>query len=137
MSKIKYDLTAIKYIGLFESLTNTLLKDCISNGSITFIVRHGSIGKAIGKNGKNVKLLEKILKKKIKIVEFNSNVATFVKNLLLPKEVAEIKTTEGIVEIIAHDISLKGTIIGKNRSHLIELQNIVQRHFKINEIKVI
>ena len=39
MNKIKYDLTLMKYISFFESLTNTGVKDCISiDEQLIFVV---------------------------------------------------------------------------------------------------
>ena len=66
MVRIKYDFDHIKYMALFEKITKTPLKDCIiDENQITFIINHHNIAKAVGKNGSNVKLLEKKLGKKM------------------------------------------------------------------------
>ncbi|HHI04241.1 MAG TPA: hypothetical protein ENL45_01715, partial [Candidatus Woesearchaeota archaeon] len=71
--KIKYDLSLMKFMSFFESLTNTKLKDCFvdKNEMLVFVVEENQIAKAIGKNGVNVKRIKERLNRKIKIVEFN------------------------------------------------------------------
>jgi len=65
--KIKYDENLIKYISVFESITNTKLKDCIAEDDrLLFIVEEGQIGKAIGKQGSNIRRLEDLLKKRVR-----------------------------------------------------------------------
>ena len=59
----------MRYISLFESLTGAKVKDCIVNDIVIFIVHENEMGKAIGKQGSNIKRIENILKKKIKLVE--------------------------------------------------------------------
>ena len=66
MTKIKYDMSLMKFISVFETLTRTNAKDCYENknGYLVFVVGPGQAGKAIGKNAANVKRLESMLKKK-------------------------------------------------------------------------
>ena len=58
----------MKIMSLFETLTQAKLKDCIFDERIIFIVEENQIGKAIGKNGVNVRKIESALNKKVKIV---------------------------------------------------------------------
>ena len=75
MSKIKYDINLMKYMQIFENLTRARLKDCIlTEDQLICVVEENEIGRAIGKGGSNVRRIEGILKKKIKIVEFNSDI---------------------------------------------------------------
>ena len=54
----------MKFMALFEKITRTPLKDCIINETqIIFIISNDNIAKAVGKNGSNVRLLEKKLGK--------------------------------------------------------------------------
>ena len=63
---MKLDKQTIGYINVFERHTGILVKDCFSDdGKLIFIVNEGSIGKAIGKGGSNVRSLSKALKKAI------------------------------------------------------------------------
>ncbi len=138
MSKIKYDMALMKYMHLFESLTGSTLKDCILNDSqIIFIVNENEIGKSIGKKGSNVKRLEKVLKKKIKIVEFSDDVVQFVYNLLLPMKVKDITNDNGSILIVGGDVKTRGQLIGRNGRNLEVLKNIITRYFKIESIKIV
>ena len=62
---IKFNAHEIRFIALFESMTGAMVKDCIlddENAKVTFVVKNGDMGLAIGKNGINIeraKLLAK------------------------------------------------------------------------------
>lgn len=136
MAKIKYDMDVMKFFSLFESLTGAKLKDCIFNGSILFIVNEGEIGKAIGKNGSNVKRIIGLLKKNIKIVEFSPDVVQFIANLIYPLKPTEIKNEDGIVNVICPDMKTRGLLIGRDRVHINFVSDVVKRFFDVREIKV-
>ncbi|MBS3102766.1 NusA-like transcription termination signal-binding factor [Candidatus Woesearchaeota archaeon] len=137
MARIKYDINLIKYISLFESITQVKVKDCISNGRLTFIVHEGDLGKAVGKKGANAKMLENVIRKRIRMVEFSSEVTEFIKNLIYPINAREIAEKNGIVMITAGDVGSKGMLIGRDRQNLVELKSIVTRHFHVEDIKIL
>jgi len=137
VAKIKYDFNVMKYISLFESLTGAKVKDCIADESIIFIIAENEIGKAVGKKGSNIKRIEGLLKKKIKVIEFNSDIALFVRNLLYPTEIKEVKQEEGILNIYATDTKTRGIIIGRDHSKINWVKEILKRYFDIKEIKVL
>jgi N utilization substance protein A len=137
MSKIKYDIDLMKFMQLFENLTRSKLKDCIIGDPLIFVVEEKEIGKAIGKGGSNVRRLEGLLKKKIKIVEFNPNIQRFIRNFVMPLRVKEVIEEEGIVTITGNDTKTKGLLIGRERKNLDNLKEIVKRYFTIEDIKVV
>jgi transcription termination/antitermination protein NusA len=137
MIRIKYDNTLMKFISLFETLTGTSVKDCIDTEVMTFIVAENHIAQAIGKNGSNVRRVEHILNRKIKIVEFNPNVLKFIANYIYPIKAIEIKEENGVVFIKGSDTKDKGLLIGRDAKNLKTLQSVVQRHFNITEIKIV
>lgn len=136
MSKIKYDINIMKYMQLFESLTRAKLKDCISDEQLIFIVEENEIGKAIGKGGSNVRRLEGLLKKKIKIVEFSADVTQFIRNLAMPLQIKDIIQEENIITITGPDTKTKGLLIGRERKNLDTMKGIVSRYFDVEDIKV-
>lgn len=136
MTKIKYDADLMKIIPLFESITGARLKDCISNERLLFIVEENEIGKAIGKKGVNIKRLENMLKKKIRVAGFSHDVLQFIRNMLYPLQTASIDNTDGTITIRA-DTKTKALIIGRNKQNLNNLISIVKRHFNIKDIKVV
>lgn len=138
MSKIKYDINLMKYMQLFETLTRTKLKDCIADEQqLIFIVEENEIGRAIGKGGSNVRRLEGLLKKKIKIVEFSPDVKQFIRNFVMPLQVKDVNEEEGVVTIVGPDTRTKGLLIGRERKNLDNLKGVVSRYFKVEDIKVV
>ena len=127
----------MQYISIFESLTAAKIKDCIVNEQILFIVNENDMGKAIGKHGSNIKRIENLMKKKIRLVEFNEDIAQFVQNLIYPIKAKEIKEEEGVVNIYLSDAKSKGIVIGRDRHNITFIDSVVKRHFDIDEIKVI
>ena len=137
MNKIKYDSDLMKLITLFESMTGAKVKDCIADEKLIFIIEENDMGKAIGKNGANIKRIENILKKKIKLIEFNNDVLQFVKNMVYPIEVLDVKQEEGVVIIYGKDTSARAMLIGRERQNINHLSDIVKRYFSLKEIRVV
>jgi len=127
----------MQYISMFESLTGARVKDCIVNDIIFFVIQENEMGKAIGKQGSNIRRVENTLKKKIKLVEFNSDVAQFVGNLIYPLKPKEIKEEEGNVVIYGPDMRTKGMLIGRDRRNIKRVNDIVKRYFEVEEVKVV
>ena len=136
MTRIKYSYDIMKYMSTFESLTGAKLKDCIADDNIIFIVQENDMGRAIGKNGSNIKRVESLLKKKIKLIEFSNDVARFVGNLINPLRVKEIREEDGVVNIYAEDTKTKGMLIGREKQRINSINDIVKRYFQVKEVKV-
>lgn len=137
-SKIIYDSTIMKFMSIFETITQAQLKDCINQENIIiFVVQPNEIGKAIGAKGANVHRLEKMLNKKVRVVEFNPEPVSFIKNLIYPLQVREITEEDGVFILNPVDLKTRGMLIGRNATHLRAYESIVQRYFPIKEIKVI
>ncbi|NOZ30335.1 MAG: NusA-like transcription termination signal-binding factor, partial [Crenarchaeota archaeon] len=74
----------LRYLSILEELTGALGIRCIvdeDNNKLIFLVKDTDVGKAIGRGGKNVKLLRALLKKNIEIVPYGEDLDTMVKNL--------------------------------------------------------
>lgn len=129
----------MKTMSIFENVTRSKVKDSFidDNNQMMFVVQEGEISKAIGKGGQNVKKLEKMLNRKIKIVEFNPNLVRFVRNLIHPIKAKDVVEEGGIVTITGFDTRTKGLLIGKGAQNLRNYTQIVKRYFDIEEIKVI
>ena len=125
----------MKLITLFESMTGAKVKDCITNEKLVFIIEESEMGKAIGKNGANIKKMENLLRKKIKLVEFSSDAVQFVKNFIYPVDAGVIKEG-GVLKIHGKDSSTRAMLIGRERQNVIHMSDIVKRYFDISEIKV-
>ena len=133
---MKYDLTFIGYVNTFETFTKAGVKDCFfdKNNNLVFVVNTGDAGKAIGKFGSNIKRLNGLLKKNIKVLEYNENVVQFVRNCLMPLKVEDIIAEEKKVIIKTDDKRLKGLIFGRDKANLKELSETVKRFFDVEVI---
>ena len=127
----------MKIITLFESMTGAKVKDCISDEKLIFIMEENEMGRAIGRNGANIKKMEDVLKKKIKLAEFSNDVLQFVKNMIYPIEALDIRQEEGAITIHGKDTNSKAMLIGRERKNINHLSSIVKRYFDIKEIKVV
>lgn len=141
MPKIIYDEAIMKYINIVESLTNAKVKDCINNEKVIFIIEQNDIGKAIGKRGINIRKIEGILNKKVRMIEFNDNILQFIRNLTYPHQIDNVTQENGkengIVFIKGNNVNARSLLIGRDRKNINELKDIVRRFFKIEDIKVV
>lgn len=137
MNKMKFDSESMKLMAFFEANTGAKVKDCISDEKLIFIIGENEMGKAIGKNGSNIKKMERMLKKKIKLAEFSADVLQFVRNLVYPVEVSDARLEEGIVTIHGKDTSTRAMLIGRERRNINHLSDIVKRYFDVKEIRVV
>ncbi len=139
MEKIKYDSSSIQLISMFERMTSAKLKDAFEIDNLqVFVVQPGFIGKAVGKKGANVKKLADMLKKNIKIIEYNPKIEVFAKNVTFPIIPARIEydQKEKILTLVPKDMLSRGLLIGKNAVKLRETEKIIKRFFDIEEVKV-
>ena len=127
----------MKMITIFESMTGARIKDCIANDKLIFVVEENDMAKAIGKNGFNIRKMESRLNKKIKLVEFSSDLLKFIRNMAYPAEVLDIEQEEGTITIHGKDTSSKAMLIGREHQNINHLTNIVRRYFDVKEIKVV
>lgn len=136
--KIVYDVDMIKSMNFFENTTHARVKDAFYLKDIlTFVVFEGDMFKALGKNLSNLHKVENLLGKKVKIVEYNSDIIKFITNLLYPYKVSEIKQDGKLIVISDQDTKTKGLIIGAKAQNLRAYESIVKKYFDIEEIRVV
>ncbi|MBU0758585.1 MAG: NusA-like transcription termination signal-binding factor [Nanoarchaeota archaeon] len=138
MGKIIYNTELLGIMNLFEKITHAKLKDAFidRNSLMTFVVQENEIGKAIGKNAVNVIKLEKLLTRKIRIIEFNGDVIRFIQKLIYPLRVRSVEKQGSDVVITGNDKKTKGLLIGRNSQNLLNLELVVKKYFPIDKIKV-
>jgi NusA-like KH domain protein len=137
MSKIIYNVDLIKKIAVIEKLIRLRVKDCIEQeNQLVIITPPFQLSKFIGKKGANTKKIETTLNVKVKFVEFNENVATFIKNIIYPLKIADQKEEDGIITLTPVDRKTRGYIIGRNGKNLRDIENLVKRYFPVKEIKI-
>ena len=99
-------------MSLFEKITHTHIKRMFTDkrGQLVFIVEEGEAGKAIGKSGMNVRKLQRLFKKRIKVIEFNQDPKEFIKNCIAPLEVDSMSMTDDKITLTSADTKTKGII---------------------------
>ena len=138
MIKIKYDVNLLGLMSTFEKITRAKLVDCFidDNELLTFIVEKNNLRRAVGKNGSTVKKLERLMKRKIKVVENSSEILRFIQNYIYPLKVDDIRQEDTIVVMTSQDTKTKGLLIGRQAKNLRNLEKVVKRYFEVEEIKV-
>ena len=129
---VSYDMQTIGLINIFEKITRAAVKDCfVINSTLIFVVKQKDIGKAVGKAGSNIPKLNRIMKKPIKIIQFNPDPCKFVLNLLYPIKPAEIKQDDDKIFIKANGLAEKGKIFGREKTNLKRIQEIINKYFPV------
>ena len=134
---MKLTQDALNYMLVFEKKTGVSVKDCVSdNNSVTFIVKKGGIGAAIGKGGITVNKIKEDLGKEVHVYEYSNDVKQFIKNLLFPVKVEKVELNNKMLKIHIKQ-SEKKRAIGKGGKKINTAKELLKRHFDINEIKVL
>jgi len=136
-NRIKLSLEDIAYINLFEKVTKANVKDCIFNpekNKIIFIVEEGQAGMAIGKNGVNIKKLEKKLNKKIEVLEFSKDPLKFLVNIFRPVRISNAYISErsdGKKILYASIVKDK---LGMVKAKMKSAKELLSKYYKFDEI---
>ncbi len=132
--KKKFDKEAIQAISLFEEETNVEVKDYIQDDeSAYFLVEEGKAGLAIGKDGKNIKKIGRLLGKRIKVFEYEDNEEKLVRNMIMEANSVEINGKTALVEV---DESDRGRVIGSKGSNIEKVRTLMKRNSGLNELKL-
>jgi transcription termination/antitermination protein NusA len=134
----KLDAQTLATMTLFEKITHAHVKDCFDDsfGNMVFVVQEGHIRKALGKNVENIDKLKKVFNKKIRILEFSSNISTFIRNVVRPIKLEDVVCNGKIYTMVAQSHKDRGILIGRNASTLRNAESIVKSYFEIDELKV-
>lgn len=135
---LKFDNELLKHISLFREVTNVEAVDCIlGDDRVFFVVEKGKVGLAVGKNGRNVKKLEKLINKNIVVLELTEDVIKFLKSLLKLVGVKDVEFEKRDKEIIIKANRIKkGRIIGKGGSNIKLIRKLLKRHFDLEDIRL-
>lgn len=137
---IKLTSDEIKHIGLFESLTGTQVKDCVideGRGLVTFVVKKNQIGMAVGRNGSNIRRLERLIGKSVEVVEFSDDPMRFIHNILSPAKLENVEITERDgkkIAVITLDFQNRKLAIGRKGRKIQNAKKLAQRHHGIEDI---
>jgi N utilization substance protein A len=138
---IKFSANEIRYIALFENMTGAMVKDCIiddENGKVTFVVKNGDMGLAIGKGGSTVTKVQKAVDKGVEVIELSDDSTEFIKNILAPAELESIKVLQKEsgekIATVATDNTNKKIAIGKKGINIERAKLLAKRQHNISNI---
>lgn len=124
------DKDLIQKINLFERLTGARVKDVFNSNGFLIVVDFGDIGKAVGKNGSNIKKFSDMINDRVKVVEFNKDLMNFLKNLIMPLKIEKMEQEDGFINIFA-DTKTKALLIGRNQKNLEQYNKVFKKYFDL------
>ncbi len=139
---VKLSADDMRYIALFESITGASVVDCLADEKgkkITFIVRQGEIGLAIGKRGDRIKRVKQTMGRSIDVVEYSENPVGFVKHIFWPAKVEGVNVVEREgrkVALVDVDSSDRGLAIGRGGQNIQRAKLLALRHHNIHDVSL-
>jgi len=140
--KIRLTSDEMRYIALFESITGATANDCViddENDRIIFVTKQGDMGLAIGKGGKNINTLRKMVGRYVEVVEHGDTADQLIRNSLAPARIREMRITENpekkivVIEVEPRD---KALAIGKNGRTIDKTRMLAKRYFQIDNVLI-
>ena len=140
---IKLTTDQMRLISLFQNVTKTTARDCLDDekqDKIIFVVNEGKMGLAIGRGGSNIKSLQNILKRNVELVEYFDDPIKFLKNVLNPKYVNEVKLDtkqDGSLQAtVIVDQGNKGLVVGREGRNAERARLFAKRYFDISNVQI-
>ncbi len=131
-------------MSVFQNVTGVNSRDCIIDqqaGRIIFVVDKGLMGLAIGKEGRTIINLERIVGKPVELVEYSDSAAEFIKNALGSRNVIDVKINTRAdgqkVAIVQTSAKNKGAVLGKGGRNAERARILAQRYFDIQHIHIV
>jgi len=140
MEDITFNEKTLRYISVFEKITDTEVVDCIDiPEKVIFLVEKGSIQKAIGKGGKNVTEISDAIDRNVHVIEYSEDSEELLKNIFYSYDVKDVEIEDkndvkhGTVEVAQEN---KARAIGKEGRNLSIARKIMMRHSDISSVSV-
>lgn len=139
--KFVIDNDTFRYLNAFGTLTGVSAIDCFEGkDEIIYVVEAGKIGVAVGKGGVNIKKVERLLNRRIRLVEYSSDPMTFMRNVLYPIKVPNLyistKSSGDKVMNIRADVRLKKALMRDGKKMYKLLSMLIGRHFPAYKVEV-
>ena len=121
----------MRYLNLFEKMTGVSTRYCFKyNDFVVFCVPRHLVSMAIGENGRNVKRMSEVLRKRIKVITAPDGIyhaKQFIEAIISPLRFKDLNISEN--EIILTAGSNKAALIGRNKRRFLEMQKIIHDYF--------
>jgi len=140
MVDIKLTDTLLRNMMTFRKITGSEAKDCIvGETKIVFLVKNGDLGKAIGKNMRNLQRLKTHFKMNVDLIEHVPDPVQFVKKIFHDYKTGEVNIEEkNGKQILTLKVSRvdKGLIIGKSGRNLRIAKDLMKRYCSIDDVVI-
>lgn len=137
---IKLTTDDLRYISLFERMTGAAVKDCVLSGEeVTFVIKEGEMGLAIGKKGATIEKVRKALGREVHVFEHSEDPKKFIANLMFPVPVDRVDIAEEGGKKMARvhvAVSGKRRVSVRGGKRMRGIRDMALRHFGIGEIKI-
>ncbi len=140
---IKLTTDQMRLISLFQNVTGASARDCVEDekqNRVIFVVSEGKMGLAIGKGGSHIRNLQNIVKKSVELVEYSDDPVEFLKNMLNPKLVTDVKLNkrlDGTIQaIVLVDPKKKGIVVGREGRNAEKARLLAKRYFEITSVLI-
>ena len=146
------DMQLMRYINLFARTTGVqTMKVFVYNNQIVFAVPRAKVSLAIGKGASNVRRMNEILRKKIRVVampavdpirdgsngaSYEEGIGKFVEDVVAPIEFNGVEVKGDSVTINAGRQS-KAALIGRNRAREAELAGVLKNFFGVSKFRIV
>ena len=133
------DMQGMRYLNLFEKITKVSTRFFFPyNNMIIFCVPRNMLSRALGRDNSNLKKINNILKKKIRIVPIPLGIADaerFIQVIINPVTFKEIEIKDDEIIITAGSQN-KAALLGRHKRRLLEMKKIVGDFFN-REVKIV
>ena len=121
-----------RYIEELRILTRATALDCIIDerfDRIVYLIKEGDMGLAIGRKGSNIRKMQRVLGKRVEMVEYSPELEKFTKNVFKPAEVTGVeRRDDGKITVYVSKGDL-GIAIGKGGCTIEKARNLLSRYF--------
>jgi NusA-like KH domain protein len=122
----------MRYLNLFRKITGISTRYVLKyNEGLIFCVPKSLLSKAIGENARNLKKMNQILRKRIKVIPIPKGIQhskEFIEAIVSPIQFKEVEIANGEIILTAGRQS-KAALIGRNKRRLEEMQKIIKDFF--------
>lgn len=124
----------MRYLNLLDSVSRVKAKKCfVYNNTIYFAVPSKLFPKALGPNGRNLKIISERLSKKVRIIRDAQDdlrsIERFVGAIVSPVEFVSLEVRGEDYVLTAGSRTRAATLIGRNKTRLEELSKIINSYF--------
>ncbi|MCK9306388.1 NusA-like transcription termination signal-binding factor [Methanoculleus sp. YWC-01] len=121
-----------RYIEELRILTRATALDCIIDerfDRVVYLIKEGDMGLAIGRKGNNIRKMQRVLGKRIEMVEYSPEIETFTRNAFKPATVLSIRKNDDGRLTVYIDTNDLGIAIGKGGCTIEKARLLLSRYF--------